>query len=278
MLSALAVVRSWRPRTRPTGAGRARRCPGCLRVMRDQVGGPGVEGDEAAVRRDRRAAGDAAPGPEMPFPCLPALDTLTRLVVPRFRSRTKMSWVPFVSMRRQVGGPDAKATKRPSAEIDGMPGRRWPASRRWTRSRARSCPCCRSRTKTSRSSFVSPATRLVGGGAEGDEAAVGGDRRVRTALVRLLPGAATRSRASSCRFCGRARRRRPRRSCRAPRGWRPRMEGDEAAVGGDRRGAESPFPCLAGAGHAHALRRARLAVTNEDVSPRLVSPATRLEA
>src|SRR5919198_6515296 len=53
------------------------------------------------------------------LPWRPALDTLTRSVVPVSRSRTKISDLPFVSPGTRLSDSDANATKRPSALTDG---------------------------------------------------------------------------------------------------------------------------------------------------------------
>ena len=221
-----------------------------VRVARHEVGGLGLEGDEAAVGGDRRVVG-ASRSPasrrstrsrvsscpasgrarrrrpcrscrpprgwrprtrrrrsgrrrrstgeaELPFACFPALDTLTRLVVPRFRSRTKMSAAPFVSPATRLEASDRKATKRPSAEIDGPPEPPFacfPALDTLTRLVV---PGFRSRTKTS-ARAVRVARHEVGGvGLEGDEAAVGGDRRARRTSRSPAPRRWTRSRARSC--------------------------------------------------------------------------------
>jgi len=53
------------------------------------------------------------------FPSPPSVCTLTRAVVFLCRSRTKMSPAAFVSPATRFEALDWKATKRPSAEIDG---------------------------------------------------------------------------------------------------------------------------------------------------------------
>ena len=55
-----------------------------------------------------------------PFPWFPALSTLTRSVVPVRRSWTNTSATPFVSPGTRLMAAEVKATKRPSALIDGM--------------------------------------------------------------------------------------------------------------------------------------------------------------
>src|SRR5262249_13732250 len=54
-----------------------------------------------------------------PFASLPALSTLTRVVVPDDRSRRKMSPAPLVSPATRLVASDRKATRRPSALIAG---------------------------------------------------------------------------------------------------------------------------------------------------------------
>ena len=103
-------------------------------VARHQVGGFEVEGDEAPVRRDRRDAAE-----------LVALDaarpTLTRRVVPVWRSRTKTSGVPLVSPGTRLVASEVKATKRPSAEIAGDVSCRFALAA--VRSHAHSVVCAR---------------------------------------------------------------------------------------------------------------------------------------
>jgi hypothetical protein len=53
------------------------------------------------------------------FPCAPPVATLISSVVPSWRSRTKMSWKLFTSPPTRSGAEESKATKRPSAVIDG---------------------------------------------------------------------------------------------------------------------------------------------------------------
>jgi hypothetical protein len=55
------------------------------------------------------------------FPPFPALSTLTRVVMPVFRSRTKMSSTPLVSPGTRLEANVPNATKRPLALIDGRP-------------------------------------------------------------------------------------------------------------------------------------------------------------
>src|SRR4051812_49104893 len=67
------------------------------------------------------------PSPEIdglplgPLASAPVELTLTRVVTPVRRSRTKTSGTPLLSPRTRFGAVDAKATNRPSAEIDGRP-------------------------------------------------------------------------------------------------------------------------------------------------------------
>jgi hypothetical protein len=86
--------------------------------------------------------------------------TLTRLVVPVWRSRTKTSRSPFVSPPTRFEAPEMKATKRPSAEIEAPKPPKsacTPAVLTLTRLVV---PVWRSRMKTSDSPFVSPPTRF----------------------------------------------------------------------------------------------------------------------
>ena len=125
-------------------------------VARHQVAGQRDEGDEAPVRRDRRRSKLS------PLPWTPPGPTLTRSVVPVWRSRTNTSVLPLVSPGTRLLASESKATNRPSAEIAGVaaaihcPGRR-PARG----SPAGSCPSGgRGRTRPSMP-LVSPGTRLV---------------------------------------------------------------------------------------------------------------------
>src|SRR5947209_8634545 len=86
---------------------------------------------------------------------------LTRVVAPRRRSRTKMSVRRLVSAGTRLVASEAKATKRPSAEIDGAapPRSAWaPPTPTLTRSIV---PVTRSKTKASVAPLVSPGTRLA---------------------------------------------------------------------------------------------------------------------
>ena len=95
-------------------------------------------------------------------PWAPALETLTRSVVPICRSRTNTSGCPLVSPGTRLVAADQKATKRPSALIAGegelLPSAWAPVVVRLTRS---VLPVSRSRTNTSTTPLVSPGTRLV---------------------------------------------------------------------------------------------------------------------
>ncbi len=103
----------------------------------------------------------AGMSPLLAFPCVPSVATLTRSVVPLWRSRTKMSSYPFVSPAMRFEAALPNATNRPSAEIEAprlLPFPCAPAESTLTRSVV---PVWRSRTKTSCAPFVSPGTRLV---------------------------------------------------------------------------------------------------------------------
>ncbi len=83
------------------------------------------------------------------FASAPVELTLTRVVLPRFRSRTKTSARWFVSPRTRFEAKDEKATKRPLAEIEGKALSLFPsAPAELTLTRVVS-PRTRSRTKTS---------------------------------------------------------------------------------------------------------------------------------
>src|SRR5438874_1644352 len=101
-------------------------------------------------------------GPKLEeLPWTPAESTDTRTVCPVLRSCTKTSLTSFVSPATRLVANDWKATTRPVAESEGLElvSLPWvPAESTDTRT---VCPVLRSCTKTSRYSFVSPATRLV---------------------------------------------------------------------------------------------------------------------
>ena len=93
--------------------------------------------------------------------CTPAELTLTRVVVPATRSRTKMSCWLFVSPATRLVATLAKATTSPSLSSHGpelLPLPSTPAELTLTRCVV---PLTRSRTKMSSLAFRSPATRLV---------------------------------------------------------------------------------------------------------------------
>src|SRR5438270_261408 len=93
--------------------------------------------------------------------CGPWESTLTRLVLPVLRSRTKTSPAPFGSPATRLLALDRNATNRPSAEIDAA--KLSPlACAPWELTLTRLVlPVLRSRTKTSPTPFVSPPTRLL---------------------------------------------------------------------------------------------------------------------
>src|SRR3989344_139454 len=62
-----------------------------------------------------RPSPDGAAHPLQPLPCVPSVATLTRVVAPVCRSRTKMSRWPLVSPATRVLASDWNATYRPSA-------------------------------------------------------------------------------------------------------------------------------------------------------------------
>ncbi len=105
-----------------------------------------------------------AGSPEAPMACTPDELTLTRVVVPAWRSRRKTSEVPLVSPGTRLLADDWNATKRPSPLIAGagsweLPALPWaPAELTLTREDA---GLWRSRTNTSVVALVSPATRSV---------------------------------------------------------------------------------------------------------------------
>src|SRR5439155_16786291 len=95
-----------------------------------------------------------------PFPCAPWESTLTRLVLPAFRSRTNTSLAPFVSPPTRLLALDRNATKRPSAEIDAAKLSPLPcAPSELTLTRV-VLPVFRSGTKTTLPAAVSPTTTV----------------------------------------------------------------------------------------------------------------------
>src|SRR2546428_83045 len=96
-----------------------------------------------------------------PLPCAPWESTLTRLVLPVLRSRTKTSLTVFVSPPTRLVATELNATKRPLAEIDGTKLAPFSCAP-WESTLTRLVlPALRSRTNTSLAPFVSPPTRLV---------------------------------------------------------------------------------------------------------------------
>src|SRR5205814_3856421 len=95
-----------------------------------------------------------------PLPGLPSEVMLTRVVLPDFRSWTKTSSARLRSPATRPVASEAKATKRPLAESDGLKLSSLP----WTPSEPTLTrevrPDARSWTKTSEAALLSPATRL----------------------------------------------------------------------------------------------------------------------
>src|SRR5262249_5821515 len=110
--------------------------------------------------------------PSVHCPCVPSDATLTRVVVPEERSRTKTSGHPFVSPATRLLAKLLNVTKRPSAEIPGAVNERSlpcvPSDATLTRivrvppgsSKTPLPSASRSCTKVSSLPFVSPGTRL----------------------------------------------------------------------------------------------------------------------
>jgi hypothetical protein len=118
-----------------------------------QVGGRGGERHEAPIPV---IAGSQL----LLFPCPPALDTLTRVVVPVCRSCTNTSSLPLVSPATRVDAVEENATRRPSALMAGVQLRPFPCPPRLDMLTRDVVPVCRSCTNTSKFPLVSPATRL----------------------------------------------------------------------------------------------------------------------
>src|SRR5256885_1385746 len=96
-----------------------------------------------------------------PLACAPWELTLTRVVLPVLRSRTKTSPTPFVSPATRLLAVESKVTKRPSAEIARTMLSRLVCAPWELTLTLVVLPVLRSRTKTSITPFVSPATRLL---------------------------------------------------------------------------------------------------------------------
>src|SRR5204863_59451 len=105
----------------------------------------------------KRPSAEIAGSSLNPFPCPPEEPTLIRLVLCDLRSRRKSS----VSCPTRLVAPDAKATKRPSAEIEGAKLRPSPCTPAELRLTRLVFWAFRSRTKTSSEPLVSLPTRLV---------------------------------------------------------------------------------------------------------------------
>src|SRR6185436_19592667 len=95
------------------------------------------------------------------FPCAPPVATLTRSVVPLWRSRTKMSGFAFVSPTTRFVAQPVNATNRPSAEIEDSRLKEFPSAPLESTLTRSVVPLSRSCTKLSEFAFVSLATRFV---------------------------------------------------------------------------------------------------------------------
>src|SRR5437870_3442902 len=69
------------------------------------------------VNATNRPSAEIDGGKLVSLPCVPCEATLTRLVLPALRSRTKMSLEPFMLPATRMIAIDMNATKLPSAEI-----------------------------------------------------------------------------------------------------------------------------------------------------------------
>ena len=87
--------------------------------------------------------------------------TLTRTVVSRSRSWTKMSCTPFVSSDTRFVASDSKATYRPSPLIEASPLPPLASTPRESTLTRSIAPVRRSRTKMSHAVLVSPGTRFA---------------------------------------------------------------------------------------------------------------------
>ena len=119
----------------------------------------GVAGHQVGgVRSRRRRSGRP---PRAPIELLrarkPPGSELTRSVVPACRSRTKMSYVPLVSPGTKLVANEAKATKRPPAESEGVKLLPLPWAPPGPTLTRLVVPACRSRTKMSTLRWCRPA-------------------------------------------------------------------------------------------------------------------------
>ena len=121
---------------------------------------PGTRFVPKKLKRTRLPSGLIVASTLRPFACPPAALTLTRSVVPVWRSWANTSTSPLVSPVTRLVAKEEKATWRPSALIDGMKLMSFdspPPVATLTRSVV---SAWRSRTKMSASSLVSPDTRF----------------------------------------------------------------------------------------------------------------------
>ena len=155
----------------PVRRSRTKTSHDAVRVAGDEVRG-GARRTRRSGRR-RRSRGRRC----RRSPCAPPESTLTRSVVPRWRSRTKTSTVAVRVAGDEVGRVaregDEAAVGRRSRERS---CRRSPAPRPSRRSRARSCRSGGRARRRPSNPFVSPGDEVRGGAAERHVAAVGGDR------------------------------------------------------------------------------------------------------
>jgi hypothetical protein len=121
---------------------------------------PGTRFEEVLAKVTNRPPAEIADVKHVPSPSAPAELTLTRSVTPCSRSRTKVSMRPFVSPLTRFVARLWKTTKRPSEEILASELTLSPCVPVELTLTSWVVPNTRSRTKTSRSPFVSPATRF----------------------------------------------------------------------------------------------------------------------
>src|SRR5439155_233563 len=151
--SVVRVTRSW---TNTSAAGLA-----YPYMSLAQLVSPATRLGEAEQKATKRPSALTAGAPLPQLPWVPALSTLTRSVMPVCRSWTKTSAYPLVASATRLVAYDSKATKRPSALIEGLPLEPLPSVPALLTLTRSVVPVHRSRTNTSCHPLVSPGTRWV---------------------------------------------------------------------------------------------------------------------
>ena len=132
--------------------------PSWTKTSEARLASPGVTLPASVAKATNRPSPEIEGAKTSPFTWAPLWPRLTRVVRPEARSRTKMSVSPLVSSRTRLVASEAKATNRPSAEIDGLKLAPLPGLPSEARLTLVVLPVLRSRTKTSSARFRSPGT------------------------------------------------------------------------------------------------------------------------